>query len=107
MESISTPRVSGRILGSYVGKNVMVIGKVIQIRGTEALIEADGQISINLTDQEHLTPGNACQVIGKVNTDLSIKVLTSKDLGSNVDFDVAQSVVEATQQYRDLFVFDH
>ncbi|ETS79910.1 hypothetical protein PFICI_07439 [Pestalotiopsis fici W106-1] len=107
MEPISTPRVSGRYIESYINKNVMIVGKVIQVRGTEALIDADGQISINLTAQEHLTPGNACQIIGKVNTDLSIKVLTSKDLGDNVDYNVVQSVVDATQQYREMFVFDN
>lgn len=32
----------------------------------------------------HLLVGNAAQLIGKVNPDLSIKVLTSMDLGSNV-----------------------
>jgi len=32
----------------------------------------------------HLTNGNAVQLIGKVNPDLSVKVLTSLDLGSNI-----------------------
>lgn len=48
MESISTPRVSGRYIDSYINRTVMVVGKVIQLRGSEALIEADGQININL-----------------------------------------------------------
>lgn len=32
----------------------------------------------------HLTPGNGVQIIGKVNADLSIKVLSSMDLGTEV-----------------------
>lgn len=34
--------------------------------------------------EAHLSPGNAVQVIGKVNPDLSIKVLTALDLGVSV-----------------------
>jgi hypothetical protein len=34
--------------------------------------------------ESHLTGGNAAQIIGKVNPDLSIKVLSSTDLGGNV-----------------------
>lgn len=34
------------------------------------------------TQEAHLANGNAVQVIGKVNPDLSIKVLSSRDLGT-------------------------
>jgi hypothetical protein len=34
--------------------------------------------------EAHLTAGNGVQIIGKVNPDLSIKVLTSLDLGTGV-----------------------
>lgn len=34
--------------------------------------------------EAHLTPGNYAQVIGKVNPDLTVKVLNSLDLGANV-----------------------
>lgn len=36
------------------------------------------------TQEAHLSPGKAVQVIGKVNPDLSIKVLSSLDLGTGV-----------------------
>ena len=38
----------------------------------------------NQPQDAHLANGNAVQLIGKVNPDLSVKVLTSLDLGSNV-----------------------
>lgn len=50
MDPTSTPRVSARYLGSYIEKPVIVVGKVIQVRGEEALIDADGQISITLSE---------------------------------------------------------
>ncbi|KAH8201769.1 hypothetical protein TruAng_004033 [Truncatella angustata] len=84
MESVSTPRISSRYIDSYVGRTVMVVGKVIQLRGNEALIDSDGQINVNLNPQCHLTPGNGVQVIGKVSSDLTIKVMSSVDLGDNV-----------------------
>lgn len=48
MESTSTPRISSPLVDSYVGQNVMVIGKVQQLRGDTAVIEAEGQITANL-----------------------------------------------------------
>ncbi|KAI1861243.1 uncharacterized protein JN550_011065 [Neoarthrinium moseri] len=105
MEPISTPRISGQIIGSFVGRNVMIVGKVLQLRGEEAVIEANGHVTASLNREAHLTPGNGVQIIGKVNNDLSIKVMSSVDLGNNVDFTVSQAVVDATHQYPDLFVY--
>ncbi|KAK9774186.1 putative Replication factor A protein 3 [Seiridium cardinale] len=107
MEPISTPRISSRYIDSYINRTVMVVGKVIQLRGSEALIDSDGQIQVNLNPQSHLTTGNGVQIIGKVNPDLSIKVMTSHDLGHNVDYSVAQSVVDVTHQHKDIFVYEN
>jgi hypothetical protein len=48
MESTSTPRISGQLIDSYVGRNVMVVGKVTQLRGDTAIIDAEGQVTANL-----------------------------------------------------------
>ncbi|KAK4229819.1 replication factor A protein 3 [Podospora fimiseda] len=102
----STPRVTCAYLNSYVGKNVMIVGKVIQLRGDEALIDADGNITAHLNRDSHLTAGSGVQVIGKVNPDLSIKVLSSLDLGTAVDYNLANTVVEISHQHRSLFASD-
>lgn len=107
MESVSTPRVSANMLDSYVGQNVIVVGKVMQLRGESALLDANGQVNAILNRESHLMAGNAAQIIGRVNPDLSVKVYNALDLGNNVDFQVAQSVVEVTHQYKDLFVYDN
>ncbi|KAI1475406.1 hypothetical protein F4774DRAFT_429095 [Daldinia eschscholtzii] len=83
MESTSTPRISAALLDSYIGHNVIIVGKVAQLRGDIAFIEADGQIQANLTRDCHLMVGNGAQIIGKVNPDLSVKVLNAVDLGPN------------------------
>lgn len=48
MEAVSNPRITCGYLNSYVGKNVIIVGKVIQLRGEEALIDADGNITVHL-----------------------------------------------------------
>ncbi|KAK1760751.1 replication factor A protein 3 [Echria macrotheca] len=103
-KSASTPRITSAYLNSYVNKNVIVVGKVIQLRGDEALIDADGSVTAHLNREAHLSAGNGVQIIGKVNPDLSIKVLSSLDLGTGVDFSLANTVVEISHQHRDLFV---
>jgi replication factor A3 len=106
MEAIANPRITCPYLNSYVGKSVIVVGKVIQLRGEEAIIDADGNITAHLNREAHLLAGNAAQVIGKVNPDLSIKVLSSMDLGTKVDYNLANTVVEISHQHRNLFAYD-
>lgn len=48
MESVSTPRISARQIDSFTGRNVMIVGKVMQLRGDSAIIEAEGQITAML-----------------------------------------------------------
>ncbi|KAI1375169.1 replication factor A protein 3 [Hypoxylon crocopeplum] len=105
MEPTSTPRISAALMDSFVGHNVMIVGKVVQLRGDTAFLEADGQVQANLNRESHLMVGNGAQVIGKVNPDLSIKVLNAIDLGSNVDFQLCQNVVDITHQFKDIFVY--
>ncbi|KAI1341969.1 replication factor A protein 3 [Xylariaceae sp. FL0016] len=105
MESISTPRISATMLDAFVGQNVMVVGKVTQLRGESAIIEADGSLNAILNRESHLMVGNGVQVIGKVNPDLSIKVYNALDLGNSVDYQVQQAVVDATHHHKDIFIF--
>lgn len=102
-EAVSTPRVSARTIEKYSGRNVMLVGQVMQLRGDVAQLEADGIVSVQLdrvrpcshitalpcrhadhAQDAHLTPGNYAQLIGKVLEDSSLKVLTSRDLGADV-----------------------
>jgi hypothetical protein len=52
----TTPRVTCSYLNSYVGRNVIIVGKVIQLRGDEAIIDADGNITARLHRVSFLTP---------------------------------------------------
>jgi len=83
-EQLSTPRITAAYLDNFVGKVVMLVGKVTQLRGDQATLDSEGTVTVLLNRDAHLSNGNAVQVIGKVNPDLSIKVLTSRDLGTSV-----------------------
>ncbi|AEO62794.1 996ebf02-ac72-46be-8974-b6870bd585cb [Thermothielavioides terrestris] len=106
MEATANPRITCGYLNSYVGKNVIIVGRVVQLRGEEAIVDADGNITAHLNREAHLSAGNGVQLIGKVNPDLSIKVLSSMDLGTGVDYSLANTVVEISHQHRGLFAYD-
>ncbi|KFH43678.1 Replication factor A protein-like protein [Hapsidospora chrysogenum ATCC 11550] len=128
-EQLSTPRITAPYLDNFVGRHVLLMGKVTQLRGDEATIDSDGAVTVSLNRDAHLANGNVAQVIGKVNPDLSIKVLSCKDLGPNVarsdsrseanpphdalalidtpsslDLGLYASVVEVTHQHKSIFV---
>ncbi|KHN93717.1 DNA replication factor A subunit Ssb3 [Metarhizium album ARSEF 1941] len=102
----SSPRITAPYLDSFVGRHVTIVGKVTQLRGEQATIDSDGAVTVVLNRDAHLTNGNAVQLIGKVNPDLSIKVLSSLDLGTDVDFGLCSAVVEATHRHQAIFISD-
>jgi replication factor A3 len=103
-EQLSTPRITASYLDSFVGRHVLLLGKVTQLRGDQATLDSEGTVTVLLNRDAHLASGNSAQVIGKVNPDLSIKALSSQDLGADVDLKLYASVVDATHQHKDIFV---
>lgn len=48
MAEMCAPRVSTQYLDSFVGRLVTIIGKVTQLRGDHATIDADGTVTVLL-----------------------------------------------------------
>ncbi|KAI5205021.1 hypothetical protein E4T39_03133 [Aureobasidium subglaciale] len=94
-----TPRINASILEQFTHRTVRILGKVTQLRGEEATIDAGGQINVHLNREAHLTLNHAVELIGKVQADLSVRVLTSTDFGDNIgmhrsfDFAILSSAV--------------
>lgn len=109
-EQMSSPRITASYLDNFVGRVVTIVGKVTQLRGDQATIDADGVVTILLNrvrtpsnvyskpiqltnhivfKEAHLAHGNAAQVIGKVNPDLSIKALSTRDVGPGVGMSIS------------------
>jgi len=105
MSAESTPRINAQYLEQFSHRTVRIVGKVRQLRGEQATIDAGGQINVHLNRESHLQLNHAVEVIGKVQQDLSVRVLSSTDLGpeGSVDFAAIDAVVDATHRYHEIF----
>lgn len=77
----STPRITASYLDAFTSRTVRLVGRTTQLRGESATIDSDGAVTLHLNRDAHLTVGHAVEIVGKVNQDLSVKVLMAKDLG--------------------------
>ncbi|KIN04258.1 hypothetical protein OIDMADRAFT_118186 [Oidiodendron maius Zn] len=102
-----TPRINSLYLEAFTGQTVMITGKVSQIRGETAVIDANGEVTVLLNRESHLRPGTAVEIVGKVNQDLTVKVLKSTNMGSEIDFSIVNAVVDATHRYKEIFYADN
>lgn len=82
-EAHSTPRITSPHLEHFTSRTIRIIGKVSQLRGETANIDSDGVVTLQLSHDSHLTVNNYVEVVGRVNGDLSVKVLQCTDLGKN------------------------
>ncbi|RKF58471.1 Replication factor A protein 3, partial [Erysiphe neolycopersici] len=82
-ELIYTPRITSSHLDSFTNRTVRLLGKVMQLRGDTAIVDSDGNVTLHLNREAHLTVGHIFEVIGKVNQDLSIRVLKSTNMGKD------------------------
>ncbi|KAI9779719.1 MAG: hypothetical protein M1839_007217 [Geoglossum umbratile] len=99
----STPRITQPYLESFTSQTVRLLGKVVQLRGDQATIDAGGHVIAILNRDSHLTVGHAFEIVGKVNADLTVKVLIATDFGERIDFNAVEAVVDATHRYKEIF----
>ncbi|TKA67597.1 hypothetical protein B0A49_01229 [Cryomyces minteri] len=104
--SEATPRITAPYLETFSHQTVRILGKVVQLRGEQATVDAGGQIAVLLNRDSHLTLNHAVEIVGKVQNDLSVKVLASTDFGTNIDFAAVEAVVDATHRYKEIFYGD-
>jgi replication factor A3 len=102
----ATPRITQAYLEQFTHRTVRIIGRVTRLRGDEASIDSAGQITLHLNrvsvstssdwmrqclgretehlQESHLTMDHYVEVVGKVQSDLSIRVLASTDMGTSI-----------------------
>ncbi|KAF2185873.1 replication factor A protein 3 [Zopfia rhizophila CBS 207.26] len=107
MEHPQTPRILATHLDAFQHKLVRMVGKVVQLRGETAIIDAGGQVNIILTRDSHLAVNHFVEIIGKVDGQLNVKVHAATDFGTNIDVDGVKAVVEATHRHRGIFYDDY
>lgn len=47
-EQLSAPRITAAYLDTFVGQHVSIVGKVVQLQGDQAVINADGNVTVQL-----------------------------------------------------------
>lgn len=53
-DQLRTPRITAAHLNSFVGQHIAIVGKVTQLLGEEAIIDADGQVTVHLNRVRNL-----------------------------------------------------
>ncbi|KAF2278783.1 replication factor A protein 3 [Westerdykella ornata] len=106
MDAPQTPRILAPHLQQFQYRTVRMLGKVTALRGETAQIDAGGNVELVLNRDCHLALNHAVEIIGKVDAKLSVKVQAATDFGTNIDFDAANAVVDATHRYKEIFYDD-
>jgi replication factor A3 len=84
MDHPQTPRILAPHLSQFQHRIVRILGKVVQLRGETAIIDAGGNVDVVLNRDSHLAVGHAVEVIGKVDGNLNVKVQACTDFGTNI-----------------------
>lgn len=112
--SEATPRITAAYLEQFQGRHIRVVGRVTQLRGDHAVIDAGGSITVHLTrvnldslfhlitnnpdsslQDSHLREGNAVEIVGKVKNDLSIQTLMATDFGDNFGNNFPSAIISS------------
>ncbi|TXT06076.1 hypothetical protein VHUM_03549 [Vanrija humicola] len=90
-------RVNSKHLSEHRGQVVRLTAKVIRLVGDTATVEASdgGEVSASHTQDMHIED-TYVEIIGNVKEDLSIRALTSINLGNTLDMSAVNAVVEYT-----------
>lgn len=73
---LATPLINASYLSSFPDKTVKIVGKVKSL-GEVATIDASGDVLVHLAPDAHLQEGKFYEFIGRVNNDLSLKMLST------------------------------
>jgi replication factor A3 len=85
-DPLSTPRLTSPHLEHFTSRTIRLVGRVTQLRGETATLDSDGVVTAHLNRDAHLTVGNMVEIVGKVNSDLSVRVLRATDWGRDGEF---------------------
>ncbi|KAG0299266.1 hypothetical protein BGZ98_010191 [Dissophora globulifera] len=100
----NTARVNSAMLSGMVGQTVRFVGKIIEQNGTRALMTASDKGRVDIHMNENSQYGTQfVEVIGSVNSDLSITELASTNFGNNFDLDTYDELAKKMQMFPKLF----
>lgn len=93
----TTPRINSSMLPNYIGRVVRISGKLISLQ-TDAVIESTdgGQITVIVAPNSPIGSDTYLEIIGKVESENTIREMDTCNFGDNYDLNLAQAVVEIT-----------
>ncbi|KAJ3220039.1 hypothetical protein HK099_004483 [Clydaea vesicula] len=103
---MNTPRVNSELIGNFKGKTVRIVGRVLSSMedGTTILESSDGgQVKVKLTSTNGFQQDLYVEVIGKVESDMSIIESSTVEFGDAMDIDSYNKMVLLSLQFPDLF----
>ncbi|KAK9450306.1 replication factor A protein 3 [Limtongia smithiae] len=103
MPADSTPRVNATHLHIYPNQTVRLVGKVMEINGDVAVLDAKGTVRVFVPSDNTMAIGHAFEVTGKVQPDLTIRMLDGTDFGTGLNMDNANTLADLVQRFPDIF----
>ncbi|KAI9740228.1 MAG: hypothetical protein M1834_004806 [Cirrosporium novae-zelandiae] len=101
-----TPRINASYLQDFSLQTVRLVGKVTDLRGEEATIDAGGSVTVHLNRDAHISMGSAVEIVGKVQQDLSIKVFQATNWGNDIDFAAIDALIDVNHRCKEIFYAD-
>lgn len=107
MTEFNTPRINKALLEHFVGTPVRLVGKVLQSKNNECIVESSDRQEVRLTllaSEQVLELGQHAEFIGKVEKDLSISVQFFTNFGKQFDLENYDQLVELANLHHQLFI---
>eukprot|EP00002_Diphylleia_rotans_P012216 TRINITY_DN238_c0_g2_i1.p1 TRINITY_DN238_c0_g2~~TRINITY_DN238_c0_g2_i1.p1 ORF type:complete len:108 (-),score=10.97 TRINITY_DN238_c0_g2_i1:197-520(-) len=98
-----TPRVNGTLLRSYVGSDVRLVGKVLSVSGTKAVLLASDNTHVHVNTSGNSRYQTIVEVVGNVNPDLTLREISFVNFNDDFDLGVYNEMVQLTQEFKPLF----
>ncbi|KAF9533365.1 replication factor A protein 3 [Crepidotus variabilis] len=96
-----SPRVNSAQLANYLGKNVRLACKVLNIDVTQIVVEASDGGQVNVQIQSHSEIDDTyIEVVGKVQTPDTIRALACIGMGSDLDMKLVNDTIILTHDPR-------
>ncbi|EJU02469.1 replication factor A protein 3 [Dacryopinax primogenitus] len=100
-----TPRINSKRMQYYVGQVVRMTGKLLRVNGDTAIIESTdgGNVEVRLSRDSHLSDP-IVEIIGHVEDEHTLKMLTGSDMGSDVDLQTWDTMTELMHKFPEIFM---
>ncbi|ORY23052.1 replication factor A protein 3 [Naematelia encephala] len=89
------PRINARLIPQFKGQTVRFTAKVLKMSGDTATVESSDkqEVGVILARDTHIAT-TFVEIIAMVKDDLTLKCLTSIDLGDSIDMKAVNNVVD-------------